>query len=217
MPCSVINGGFYLLERNMVVALKELSIRGDFRTTVEYLIKLLETESFQSNEIDTGWLDHLIAEKVQVGEIGPYHLLVTFCGGIPTPLLSPLQAEKPDTMLGVVCGALNVADAAFRTCMTDFLHSLERCRVGAAHVGWWDLMAVGTGDAGRACPATGSWHGSCKHRDLSSALPWPCSFPLLLCKFGGGVSVQQCLRVLKAQHILPSPHCFICREEQCFM
>ena len=30
-------------------------------------------------------------------------------------------------MLGVVCGALNVADAAFRTCMTDFLHSLERC------------------------------------------------------------------------------------------
>lgn len=52
--------------RNMVVALKELSIRGDFRTTVEYLIKLLETESFQQNRIDTGWLDRLIAEKVQV-------------------------------------------------------------------------------------------------------------------------------------------------------
>lgn len=50
----------------MVVAMKELSIRGDFRTTVEYLIKLLETESFRNNEIDTGWLDHLIAEKVQV-------------------------------------------------------------------------------------------------------------------------------------------------------
>uniref|UniRef100_A0A8C4MJV4 Acetyl-CoA carboxylase 1 n=1 Tax=Equus asinus asinus TaxID=83772 RepID=A0A8C4MJV4_EQUAS len=88
---------------NMVVALKELSIRGDFRTTVEYLINLLETESFQNNDIDTGWLDHLIAEKV--------------------------QAEKPDIMLGVVCGALNVADAMFRTCMTDFLHSLERGQV----------------------------------------------------------------------------------------
>ncbi|XP_063028939.1 acetyl-CoA carboxylase 2 [Melospiza melodia melodia] len=88
---------------NMVVALKELSIRGDFRTTVEYLIKLLETESFQNNEIHTGWLDHLIAEKV--------------------------QAEKPDTMLGVVCGALNVADAAFRECMSDFLHTLERGQV----------------------------------------------------------------------------------------
>ncbi|XP_043827164.1 acetyl-CoA carboxylase 2 isoform X2 [Dromiciops gliroides] len=88
---------------NMVVALKELSIRGDFRTTVEYLVNLLETENFQSNDIDTGWLDHLIAERV--------------------------QAEKPDIMLGVVCGALNVADALFRTCMTDFLHSLERGQV----------------------------------------------------------------------------------------
>lgn len=55
----------------MVVAMKELSIRGDFRTTVEYLIKLLETESFRSNDIDTGWLDHLIAEKVQVKTTPP--------------------------------------------------------------------------------------------------------------------------------------------------
>lgn len=56
----------FLFTRNMVVALKELSIRGDFRTTDEYLIKLLETEKFQMNHIDTGWLDKLIAEKVQV-------------------------------------------------------------------------------------------------------------------------------------------------------
>uniref|UniRef100_A0A8C6Y901 acetyl-CoA carboxylase n=1 Tax=Naja naja TaxID=35670 RepID=A0A8C6Y901_NAJNA len=88
---------------NLVVALKELSIRGDFRTTVEYLVKLLETESFQTNETDTSWLDHLIAEKI--------------------------QAEKPDTILAVVCGALNVADASFRTCMDDFLHLLERGQV----------------------------------------------------------------------------------------
>ncbi|XP_039627737.1 acetyl-CoA carboxylase isoform X2 [Polypterus senegalus] len=88
---------------NMVVAMKELSIRGDFRTTVEYLIKLLETECFLNNDIDTGWLDHLIAEKVQV--------------------------ERPDTMLGVVCGALHVADATFRKSMSDFLHSLERGQV----------------------------------------------------------------------------------------
>lgn len=52
--------------RNMVVAMKELCIRGDFRTTVEYLIKLLETESFRNNDIDTSWLDNLIADKVQV-------------------------------------------------------------------------------------------------------------------------------------------------------
>ncbi|XP_008280277.1 acetyl-CoA carboxylase 2 isoform X3 [Stegastes partitus] len=88
---------------NMVVAMKELSIRGDFRTTVEYLIKLLETESFRNNDIDTGWLDHLIAEKV--------------------------QAERPETMLGVVCGALHVADFSFRKSMSDYLHSLERGQV----------------------------------------------------------------------------------------
>ena len=32
---------------NLVIALKELSIRGDFRTIVEYLITLLETKEFQ--------------------------------------------------------------------------------------------------------------------------------------------------------------------------
>uniref|UniRef100_A0A8C7KY37 acetyl-CoA carboxylase n=1 Tax=Oncorhynchus kisutch TaxID=8019 RepID=A0A8C7KY37_ONCKI len=88
---------------NMVVAMKELCIRGDFRTTVEYLIKLLETESFRNNDIDTGWLDNLIADKV--------------------------QAERPDTTLGVVCGSLHVADASFRKSMSDFLHSLERGQV----------------------------------------------------------------------------------------
>ena len=73
---SVISGFFLCVHsalsfflrsfRNMVLALKELSIRGDFRTTVEYLITLLETERFLSNSIDTAWLDQLIAEKVKV-------------------------------------------------------------------------------------------------------------------------------------------------------
>uniref|UniRef100_A0A3P9IV22 acetyl-CoA carboxylase n=1 Tax=Oryzias latipes TaxID=8090 RepID=A0A3P9IV22_ORYLA len=92
---------------NMVVALKELSIRGDFRTTVEYLIKLLETESFQHNSIDTGWLDRLISEK--------------------------MQAERPDTMLGIVSGALHVADVSLRNSVSNFLHSLERGQVLPAH------------------------------------------------------------------------------------
>ena len=61
-----------IARRNMVLALKELSIRGDFRTTVEYLITLLETDAFHRNQFDTGWLDQLIAEKVWVltGERG---------------------------------------------------------------------------------------------------------------------------------------------------
>ena len=49
------------------MALKEISIRGDFRTTVEYLVKLLEEERFKTNTFDTTWLDNLIALKVHVG------------------------------------------------------------------------------------------------------------------------------------------------------
>jgi len=47
----------------LVLALKEIDVRGDVRTTVEYLIKLLETEEFKKNSIDTSWLDGLIREK----------------------------------------------------------------------------------------------------------------------------------------------------------
>lgn len=66
-----------------MVALKDLSIRGDFRTTVEYLVTLLETDTFQNNDVDTGWLDRLISERV--------------------------QAERPNTMLGIICACLQIA------------------------------------------------------------------------------------------------------------
>ena len=83
-----------------MVALKELSIRGDFGTTVEYLTKLLETEEYQANNITTGWLDRLIAEKV--------------------------KAERPDTMLAVICCALHIADHLIVTSFADFTTSLEK-------------------------------------------------------------------------------------------
>ena len=47
----------------LVMALKEIYVRGDIRTTVEYLIKLLETPEFRDNTIDTSWLDGIIREK----------------------------------------------------------------------------------------------------------------------------------------------------------
>ncbi|KAL3794777.1 hypothetical protein HJC23_012787 [Cyclotella cryptica] len=46
--------------RNMVLALKELSIRGDISTTVDYISKLIELNDFIENNIDTGWLDGII-------------------------------------------------------------------------------------------------------------------------------------------------------------
>ncbi|KAL9636419.1 MAG: hypothetical protein Q9164_002839 [Protoblastenia rupestris] len=94
--------------KHMVVALKELSIRGDFRTTVEYLIKLLETPAFEDNTITTGWLDELISNK--------------------------LTAERPDTILAVVCGAVTKAHAASEVCIQEYRSSLEKGQVPAKDV-----------------------------------------------------------------------------------
>jgi acetyl-CoA carboxylase / biotin carboxylase 1 len=92
---------------NLVIALKELSIRGDFRTTVEYLITLLEATRFMDNSIDTAWLDALIAERV--------------------------KSEKPDVLLGVVCGALHIADRQINESFTHFQTSLEKGQIQAAN------------------------------------------------------------------------------------
>jgi pyruvate carboxylase len=37
--------------------LQELSIRGDIRTTVEYIVDLMRSSDFVNNTIDTAWLD----------------------------------------------------------------------------------------------------------------------------------------------------------------
>lgn len=51
--------------RNMVLALKELSIRGDISTTVDFISRLIELEDFVANKIDTAWLDGIIKENVE--------------------------------------------------------------------------------------------------------------------------------------------------------
>ncbi|KAI8988392.1 acetyl-CoA carboxylase [Mycotypha africana] len=89
--------------KNMVIALKELSIRGDFRTTVEYIIRLLETPEFEQNTINTGWLDMLISKK--------------------------LTAERPDTMLAIFCGAATKAHKASLECFHQYKQSLEKGQV----------------------------------------------------------------------------------------
>lgn len=94
--------------KNMVVALKELSIRGDFRNTVEYLIKLLETKAFEENTITTGWLDKLISNK--------------------------LTAERPDAVLAVICGAVTKAHLASEACWAEYRRVLEKGQVPSKDV-----------------------------------------------------------------------------------
>lgn len=86
--------------RCLVLALKELSIRGDIRTTVEYLIKLLEMDAFRENNFNTSWLDKLIANKV--------------------------VAEKPPTDLAVIIGAVCRAHKDLTEIADRFTKCLER-------------------------------------------------------------------------------------------
>jgi len=88
---------------NMVMALKELSIRGDFRTTVEYLVRLLEDPSFQNNHIDTAWLDALIAEK--------------------------MKSSEACTTTALVCTALHISDNKYRARFDFYKNSLEKGQV----------------------------------------------------------------------------------------
>lgn len=60
----------------LILALKEIEVRGEIRTTVEYLVQLLETKEFIENTIDTSWLDGIIREKSVSIEMPP-HLVVT--------------------------------------------------------------------------------------------------------------------------------------------
>jgi acetyl-CoA carboxylase/biotin carboxylase 1 len=61
----------------LVLALKEIEVRGDIRTTVEYLVQLLETQAFKENTIDTSWLDGLIREKSVKVELEPHVVAVS--------------------------------------------------------------------------------------------------------------------------------------------
>ena len=89
--------------KQMVISLKELSIRGDFRTTVEYLIKLLETDAFESNKITTAWLDGLIQDR--------------------------LTAERPPQQLAIICGAAVKAHQLSTECMAEYKSVLNKGQV----------------------------------------------------------------------------------------
>lgn len=89
--------------KHMVVALKELSIRGEFKTTVEYLIKLLETSEFENNTITTGWLDDLISKRV--------------------------TSEKPDRTIAILCGAVTKAYIEYSDSINEFNSLIEKGQI----------------------------------------------------------------------------------------
>ena len=90
-------------KNNMIVALKELSIRGDFRTTVEYLVKLMETDEFIQNRFTTSWLDDLIARK--------------------------FASERPETNSVIVCGSIVKTIIDQRLKLQDIKRLIEKGQI----------------------------------------------------------------------------------------
>ncbi|PWN93715.1 acetyl-CoA carboxylase [Acaromyces ingoldii] len=89
--------------QNMVVSLKELSIRGDFRTIVEYLIMLLEKPAFEQNQFSTAWLDGLIKDRV--------------------------SSDKPPLQIAVICGAVVKAHLRSQECEALYMSILNKGQV----------------------------------------------------------------------------------------
>jgi acetyl-CoA carboxylase/biotin carboxylase 1 len=107
--------------QNMVVALKELSIRGDISTTVDYIGKLIKHEDFVENKIDTSWLDRIIQEGgIKVTPMSKR----TSRGGDLTMATGSGGAANDDTL--VVIGATVVADDQCAGDEGTFLELFER-------------------------------------------------------------------------------------------
>jgi acetyl-CoA carboxylase/biotin carboxylase 1 len=61
----------------LILALKDIVVRGEIRTAVEYLVQLLNTPEFIENTIDTSWLDGLIKEKQLGIDVDPQMVVMS--------------------------------------------------------------------------------------------------------------------------------------------
>ncbi|KAJ0732929.1 putative ligase [Helianthus annuus] len=93
---------------NMVLGLKEIQIRGEIRTNVDYTIDLLHAPDYAENKIHTGWLDSRIAMRV--------------------------RAERPPWYLSVVGGALYKAAARSAFMVSDYVGYLEKGQIPPKHI-----------------------------------------------------------------------------------
>lgn len=111
--------------RNMVLALKELSIRGDISTTVDYISKLIELEDFINNDIDTAWLDGIIQANSFGGIFGE-----TSPSSSASAAASSAKRKASilhDSHLHVVLGATIVA---YDNCLSGERHFSELLQKG---------------------------------------------------------------------------------------
>ncbi|CAL9059059.1 acetyl-CoA carboxylase 1 [Musa acuminata AAA Group] len=93
---------------NMVLGLKEIQIRGEIRTNVDYTIDLLNASEYRDNKIHTGWLDSRIAMRV--------------------------RAERPPWYLSVVGGALYKASTSSAAIVSEYVGYLGKGQIPPKHI-----------------------------------------------------------------------------------
>nr|ASZ00204.1 acetyl-CoA carboxylase 2 [California macrophylla] len=93
---------------NMVLGLKEVQIRGEIRTNVDYTIDLLHASDYRDNRIHTGWLDSGLAIHV--------------------------RAESPPWYLSAIGRALVRASASSAAMVSDYVGYLEKGQIPPKHI-----------------------------------------------------------------------------------
>ncbi|XP_072977660.1 acetyl-CoA carboxylase 1-like isoform X1 [Typha angustifolia] len=93
---------------NMVLGLKEIQIRGEIHTNVDYSIDLMNASEYRDNKIHTGWLDSRIAMRVRV--------------------------ERPPWYLSVVGGALYKASTSSAAIVSDYVGYLGKGQIPPRHI-----------------------------------------------------------------------------------
>ncbi|KAG2549530.1 hypothetical protein PVAP13_9KG357200 [Panicum virgatum] len=101
---------------NMVLGLKEIQIRGEIRTNVDYTVDLLNAAEYRENKIHTGWLDSRIAMRV--------------------------RAERPPWYLSVVGGALYEASSRSSSVITDYVGYLSKGQIPPKHISLVNLTVT---------------------------------------------------------------------------
>lgn len=89
--------------RAMIVALKEIKIRGEIRTTVDYIINMIQEADFENQNIHTAWLDNRIAQQI--------------------------TSERPPWPIAVVSGAVVKALEKFTSRSADYLDLLHKGQI----------------------------------------------------------------------------------------
>lgn len=99
----------------MIMALRELSIRGEIRTTVEYIIGVIQTEDFVNNKYDTQWLEKVMAaNKLPHTEI---------------PSEKRLIRNRPSGLIAALVGAIVTTQKKFVSRNREYVEALQRGQV----------------------------------------------------------------------------------------